>query len=309
MGLGDIYTTYPKRALGMDQDRYSYRAMRTAPALKLPGEAKLALFITVPVEWFPLDMSNKPFAPAGALARPYPDSQTYTARDYGNRVGIYRMMDAFAAHNIKPTALMNSKVAERYPILLKAILSEGWEIMASGTDMAHLIHGDMDADAEAAFIAESIGTLRRLSGQKVRGWHSPDFSESLLTPDLLAAQGIEYFADFANDEKPYDFRVEGGHLVALPAAYELADRKIIHQHFNTLADFEEQVMAAFNFLYGEASYEDGRIMTLSLSPWLMGQPYRIAGLERLLAAIMAQPGVLAMTAGELADLHLSAAQK
>jgi allantoinase len=303
MAMGVDYITYPKRGLGMDQDRYPYREFRKAPALKLPNNAKLALFVTVPVEWYPMDASNKPFAPIGGLLRPYPDSQGYTARDYGNRVGIYRMMNAFASAGIKPTALLNSRVAKRYPILLKAILEEGWEIMASGTDMAHLIHSELTAEEETAIITESLETLRSMTGQKIEGWHSPEFSESHRTPELLAANGIKYFADFVNDEKPYDFRVDSGTLTAIPGAYELADRKIIHQHFNTLADFEEQVMAAFTFLYGDATPEDGRIMTLSVTPWLMGQPYRIAALERLLNTIMSHSDVIALQAGEIAALH------
>ena len=301
------YFSYPLRRAGVDLDRYDYRRMRKAAALRLPGKARLAVFVMIPVEWFPLDNSNQPFMPTGGFIRSYPDTQTYSARDYGNRIGIFRMMDAFAKYGVKPTAAMNSMVAERYPLLVDSICEEGWEIMASGLDMAHLHHSGLDIEVEREMVHKSVTTLRQLSGQTVQGWHSPDHSESWVTPDLIAAEGITHFADWTNDELPYEFRVKGGSLVALPAPYELADRTILHVHFNSLDDYEHQIFAAFRLLLSESSVESGRIFAVSFSPWLMGQPYRIACLERILKTVFSESGVISLTGTQLAEAFRAAA--
>lgn len=301
MGLGDSYLNYPKRGLGMDQGRFPHRRLRDAQAMRWPDGKPVGVWITVGVEWFPLDMGVKPFAPLGAPERPYPDTQTYTARDYGHRVGIYRLMDAFARHGVKPTAAVNSAVADRYPLLLEAIGHEGWEVMAAGVDMGQLHHSGLAPEAERALVHQSLDTLRKASGQAVLGWRSPAFSESAATPELVAASGVRWIADWANDEKPYEFALaDGGSLLSLPASFELSDTKIIHQHSNSLADFEHQILAAFKQIRSEATTEDGRILALSVAPWLMGQPYRIAAMERLLATIFGSGDAVSVTAEQIA---------
>lgn len=306
MTMGTSYLTYPSRKEGMDHSRYPYRVMREAPPMRFSGNIRLAVWLTVHVEWFPLDVGDTPFLPAGAPDRPYPDTQTYTARDYGNRIGIFRLLDALNARGIKPTAAMNSAIAERYPVLVEEIVSSGWEVMAAGIDMGHIHSGSMSRSTERDWIDQSVTTLRKATGQPVLGWHSPANSQSAATPDLLAGAGIEYFADWTNDERPYDFRIENGSLISLPAAYELSDLKILHQHFNRLADFEQQIGAACDILHREAA-AGPRILSISLNPWLSGQPYRIASVERVLDHILSKPEVAFVSADELALAHRASA--
>ena len=307
-GLGQDYLRYPRRALGMDQTRYPYRAMRRAPAMRWPGGARVGVWITVHVEWFPLDMPSRPILPVGAIQRAYPDTQTYTARDYGNRVGIYRLLDAFAAHGARPTAAINAAVAERYPMLIQAICEAGWEVMAAGLDMGHLHYAGIPPDEERALVRHSLATLRQATGQAVLGWHSPAFTQSAITPELVADEGVRWMADWVNDEKPYDFALAGGgSVLALPAAHELSDTQIIELHSADLADFERQVLAAFHTIRAEASPDDGRILSLSISPWLMGQPYRIAAMERILAALFDSGDAVSVTAEQIAAAWYGAA--
>lgn len=300
-GLGEGYIQYPRRAFGMDQARYPYRAMRRAPAMRWPGGARVGVWITVHVEWFPLDMPTQPVLAVGAIQRAYPDTQTYSARDYGNRVGIYRLMDAFAAHGVRPTAAINAAVAERYPLLIRAICDAGWEVMAAGLDMGHLHHNGITPDEERALVRHALAILRQATGQPVLGWHSPAFSQSAVTPELVADAGVRWMADWVNDEKPYEFALAGGgSLLALPAAHELSDTQIIELHSADLADFERQVLAAFATIRDEASPDDGRILPLSISPWLMGQPYRIAAMERILAVMFGSGDAIPVTAEQIA---------
>jgi len=296
------YFDYPHRRPGLDHDRFDHRVLPRAQPVAWPGGARVALWVTVHLEFFPLDMGyldKPPFQPVGAMARPYPDYWAYTLRDYGNRVGVYRVMRILERHGIKATAAMNSDVAARYPTLLQAVLKQGWEVAAAGVNMAKLHHGGLGVDAERALVAESIGTLRRLSGQPVIGWHSPMQSESAATLDLVAAEGITYVTDWINDDMPYPMRTAHGPLHAMPLTHELSDRFILWQMHQSNADYVDQALAAFKTLHAEARSQGGRILSLAIHPWVGGQPHRARALARLIQSIRAHAGVWSATGAEI----------
>ena len=102
------YLEYPLRRHGMDHDRYDWTQLHQRRGVAWPGGARIALWITVALEWFPLDMKGQPFKPPGAMQTAYPDLRHYTLRDYGNRVGIYRVMQALQRHGIRASAAVNT---------------------------------------------------------------------------------------------------------------------------------------------------------------------------------------------------------
>ncbi len=304
--VGPRYLDSPIRREGMDHDLYDWRATWSQPRLVWPGPVRLGVWFQVAVEWFPLDIGAHPFLPIGAPYRPYPDTQTYTQRDYGNRVGIYRMMDALRAARVPVSGFVNARIAARYPLLLRHIREEGWEIVAAGLDAGALHHEGLAEDVERGMIAEALALLRA-GGAEPRAWHSPSWSQSTRTPVLLVEAGMTAMADWPNDEAPYVFRTPSGPILSLPAAYELSDRKILIERTNTLADFEDQMLRAFGRLRREAAEgPGGRLLTINLSPWIMGQPYRIAALERLLAAIFSGEDVAAVTIPDIVAAHRAA---
>ncbi len=283
--VGPDYLATPRRGPGMDHDFYDWRATWAQPRLR-PGAVRLGVWFQVAVEWFPLDIAAHPFLPIGAPPRPYPDTQTYTQRDYGNRVGIYRMMDAFRGAGAPASAFVDARLAARYPLLVRHIREAGWEIVTAGLDAGALHHEGLAEDTERGMIAGALALLRA-AGVEPAVWHSPSWSQSTRTPALLVQAGMRAMADWPNDEAPYEFRTPSGPILSLPAAYELSDRKILIERSNTLADFEDQMLRAFRRLRREAAEgPGGRLLTVNLSPWIMGQPYRIAALERLLAAFL-----------------------
>ena len=299
MTLPEDYLHYPHRSPGMDHDRYEWSILPRRKPLQWPGGAKVALWVAPALEWFPLESTNKPFRPPGGLERPYPDYRYYTHRDYGNRVGIFRIMKLLDKLGIKASVTMNSAVAERYPFLLNEVTRRGWEIIANGVDMAHLHHGGLPEDEEAGWIKQSLETLRRLSGQPVTGWMSPGKSESHATPDLLAAEGIEYVCDWINDDMPYPLKTKSGSLYSMPHSHEIDDRVILLQYHHSERDFTDQVQDQFDTLYREADTQGGRIMAITLHPWVIGQPYRMKPLEEALSHIMNHEGVWSASASEI----------
>ena len=299
MTLPEDYLRYPHRRHGMDHDRYEWSILFRRKPVSWPGGAKVALWVCPALEWFPLDMQNKPFRPPGGLERPYPDYRYYTHRDYGNRVGIFRIMKVLDKLGIKASATINSAVAERYPFLLKEVTRRGWEVIAHGVDMAHLHYGGMPEAEEAAQILQAVTSLRELSGQPVTGWLSPGKSESHATLDLLAANGIEYVCDWINDDMPYPLKTSGGSLFSMPHSHEIDDRQILLQYHHSEQDFIEQVKDQFDTLYQEADQYGGRILSITLHPWVIGQPYRIKPLEEALSYIMGHEGVWCATGSEI----------
>jgi hypothetical protein len=196
---------------------------------------------------------------------------------------------------------MNSDIARHYPRLIEETLRRDWELMASGINMARLHHGGLAEDAERALISESVTTLREAAGRPIAGWHSPGHSQSMNTLPLLAAQGLSYVADWINDDLPYALRTPSGALHALPLNFELSDRKILVQHDRTVEDYEAQVLAAFRHLVAESDRYGGRLLSLSVTPWITGYPHRIRTLERVLDTILQEGSVWPATGSQIVE--------
>ncbi len=301
MSIPDDYLQYANRRYGMDHDRYDWSMLPARKPVSWPDGARVALWVVPALEWFPLDMKGQPFKPPGAMQTAYPDLRHYTLRDYGNRIGIFRIMQALERHGIRASVAVNAAVAVRYPSLLQACLQRGWEVIANGQDMEHLHHGGLALDDEKKLVEDTLALLRKASGQPVRGWLSPAKSESAHTPDLLAAAGVDYVCDWVNDDMPYPMRTTSGRLHAMPHPIDIDDTTILVQNHHTEDDFRDQLCDQFDLLYRESASQGGRIMAISLHPWVIGQPYRIGALEQALAHIMRHRGVWAATGSEILD--------
>jgi allantoinase len=295
------HLAYPKRKRGLDHAWFAHRPVRERPKLDWPNGARVALWITVPVEFFPLEAPPQPLRPSGGLDRAYPDYWNYAHRDYGNRVGIYRIMRVLDRLGLRATAPLNAEAATRYPRLVEEIRRRNWEVAAMSATMATIHHGGLAREAERELIAGAAATLRRVSGQQVLGWHSPGHSESMATLELLTESGFAYVMDWINDDLPYEMQTPAGPIHSLPLTQEWCDRNILLQHEGMIEDYAAQVTAAFRCLDMEAKTHGGRVLSLAVTPWLIGYPHRIAGFARLLETILAEGSVWPATGIELLD--------
>lgn len=303
MALDPTYLEYPNRRYGMDHDRYQWSLLKDRPKVAWPNGAKVALFIVTALEVFPLDQKGAPFKLPGGMVTPYPDLRHYSLRDYGARVGVWRMLELFDRLKLRTTWAVNGRATERYPYLLRTLANRaGDEIAAHGWDMDSPHYGGQPQDQEAALVEKTLGALRAFTGQAVEGWVSPGRSESMATPDLLKAGGVEWFGDWINDDMPYPFHTTEGDLTAMPLSADVDDRQIIVEFRHSEADFAQQVIDQFTYLHREAEATGGgRVMSLSLHPWVMGQPHRIGALAKALEHIAHAPGVWSATAGQIAE--------
>ncbi len=275
---------YPMRRYGMDHERYEWSMLASRPPVTWPHRRPLAVWVNVSLEHFPLDAKGAGFKAPGNMSMPYPDLRHYTLRDYGNRVGIVRVLDALARHGIRSSFAVNGELAERYPWLLRRVAATGGEFVGHGWNMDHVHHGGMPEQEEALLIRRSLDALQPFSPVPIRGWLSPARSQSERTPDLLHAAGIEWCGDWVNDELPYPMKAGDGTLTSIPLSMELEDRFIIAENGHGESEYADQVIDACEFLLREAqSLGCGRLLALSIHPWVLGQPHRIGYFERICA--------------------------
>ena len=287
MSLDKTFLEYPRRKYGMDHDRYDWSMVTDRPKVIWPEDKKLALWVNVCLQFFPINQKGKPFVPTGGMTMPYPDLRHYSLREYGNRVGIYRFLKAFDEYSIKPTFALNTRVAERYPYLMDVL------------HMDALHYGGQDIDEERKQIDYSLSKLRELSGQDVTGWISPDRSESDNTPDLLAEHGVQYFCDWVNDDMPYQFKTNNGEIVAMPLSQELEDSFILLNNKHTEDSYVEQICDACEFLIDESDEQGGRILSLNIHPWMLGKHHRIGKLESVLEYVTSKSEVWSASSADI----------
>jgi allantoinase len=299
MPLDPSYLEYPNRHYGMDHDLYDWSMLVQRKPVTWPDKAKVALWVNVSLQYFPLNQQGNPFPPTGGMTTSYPDLRHYTLREYGNRVGIYRLLKAFDKYNIKPTFAVNAQLAERYPYLINRLVERGDEIIGHGWNMDTPHYGGQDRNEESAVIEKSLSSLRNITGQAVEGWLSPSKSQSANTPELLAENGIKYMCDWINDDMPYPFRTPTGEITAMPLSTELEDRFIMQANLHSEAEYADQIADAFDYLYKEADEQGGRMLALSIHPWMLGQPHRIGKLEQVLEYITKHDAVWSAGAGEI----------
>jgi peptidoglycan/xylan/chitin deacetylase (PgdA/CDA1 family) len=284
MALDPSHLQYPRRRHGMDHDRYAWSMLEQRSPVAWPQSRPLALWINVSCEHFPLDARGVGVKAHGSMTMPYPDLRHYTLRDYGNRVGVFRVIDALGAASLPASFAINGELARRYPVLLRRLAGVASEFVAHGWNMDCVHHGGMDAERERAWIADTLAALSPHAPAPIRGWLSPARSQSAATPDLLRAAGINWCADWVNDELPYCFETTAGALATLPLSIEIEDRFVIGENLHAESEWADQCIDSFDFLLEESSrLGQGRLFALNLHPWVIGQPHRVRHLERVLA--------------------------
>jgi len=283
------------------RDHYAWSPITARPPLAWPDGARVAVCLIVCLEHYEWELPEGSYAPPtvpGGLGRlPFPDIPNYAHREYGNRVGIYRIMRILEKYGIRATAAVDALVAENYPTLISECRKLQWEFVAHGISPNRMITSRMSPDDESAYIRRSIDALKRSSGSTPVGWFGPEYGESEQTLELLARAGIQYVCDWPNDEQPYLMSTDSGDLVSVPLQLDLDDVSSIWLHNIGPDDYAQMVIDAFDAMYSDG----GRVLFLNLHPWLIGQPFRSKYLERALHHVSQHSGVWFATGQELVD--------
>ncbi len=289
------YLTYPKRGYGQDHDFYDWQQAKDHPKLVWDNNAKVAVNFIIPLEFFPLNPSGVPFKHPGAMATPYPDLRHFTVRDYGNRVGVYRILETLETTGVKATFAVNGEIARRYPPLVEIIKSHGHEIAAHGLSTDNIHHERLSAAEETKLIKDSLNCFTSTP----RGWLSPARAQSFKTLERLAKANIKYCLDWEMNQAPIMANTKNGDITLIPNNYELSDFTLLHTRRQTEESWLSQIQNAFDVLAAEHSRYGGQMLGLTLTPYIIGQPFRIWALRSLLAHIKDKQSIEVFTTAQI----------
>jgi allantoinase len=283
----------------VEPNRFPYSPISTRPKLKWPGDARIALWIVPNIEHY--EYLPNPVGARDPWPRvPHPDVQAYGARDYGNRVGFWRMLDVIDKYDVPCTVSLNIAAYEHYPEIMAQCEARRWDVMCHGIYNTQYLW-NLPEDEERALIADCVSSFRRQTGRDFTGWFSPAGTHTLNTPDLVAEAGIRYYCDWFHDDQPFPMRVKSGNLITMPYQMDVNDGLNFRVNIDA-EEFADNCIALFDQLYAE-SEENGRIMTFAPHPYILGHPHRIRHFERILKHILSHDGVWKTTGIEIVDWY------
>ena len=278
--------------------RYPYSAIIDRPDFSWPENKRLAIYIAVNLECFPFGEGT------GATLtseKPKPDVLNYAWRDYGNRVGVWRMLDLFDELDLPSTALINSEMYTQAPRVVEAFRERGDEISAHGRTNAEK-QGQMSEGDESALIAEATQTIKEAEGATPKGWLGPWISESEVTPDLLQEAGYDYLLDWSHDDQPVWMKTRRGRILSVPYPQELNDIPQIVNRQKEGRMFADMILDAYATFEAESAARP-LVMGIALHPYIIGQAHRLPHLARALKQLRerADERVWFTTAGAISD--------
>lgn len=294
----------------MDNPYYDWSPLAFRPTLRWPHNANVALGVLITLEhlaWYPpadstiASLIGSPVGGYPSIPEPHHLSQW----EYGNRVGVFRVMDVLERNGIAPTVAMDVSVAEHAPYLVRYLRDRGAEFVGHGLSSEQLITEAMPEQQEARLIQDTLTRLTELTGGPVRGWHGVEYWESSRTVRLLAAAGVDYVLDWPNDEQPHRMKVPVGRMTNLPVALELDDVLAVTQHHITASALRAVMTDSFDRLYLDGQ-TTGRLLMLNVHPWVTGHPYRIKHFAAAIDHMCARPAVWKATGGQIVDRYREA---
>lgn len=290
---------------------YDFVPMPQRKPLRWPNDNRLAIILTTNFEyWDPVRDDPAPFYPGGPsivggnLAGNVYDNPNYTWREYGQRVGVWRMFDVFDAEGVPSSCTMNAKMAlERRPVI-EAALERGWEIVAHNYVQTDLLTDfTFDEAAEREVIRQTLKVYEDACGRKAKGWLSSSLRSTLNTIDLLAEEGLLFITDLLNDDQPYLVQTRSGRpMVSVSYTSEVNDFSFLRQGLTVDSGFQ-MFKEQFDWLYAESA-TSGRFMNIGLHPHVIGQPFRIRALRDFIRYAKQFEGVWFATREEIAEWYL-----
>lgn len=279
-----------------DHGRYAYRAITDRPDYSWPEGKRLAVYIGLNLEHFAFGEGlGAEIAPGG----PQPDVLNYAWRDYGNRVGAWRMRDLFDALDMPVSVLANSAMYDYAPDLMAAFRARGDEVVGHGRTNSER-QSVLPEAGEAELIREATEVLQVAEGVAPQGWLSPWIAETVHTPDLLAQAGYGYTLNWCMDDQPVWLQTRHGRLLSIPYPQEVNDIPSIVARKDSASDFADMIIDNFDEML-EQSVHQPLVMGIALHPYLVGQPYRLRHLRRALSHIAARREQIWLT--RAGDIH------
>ncbi len=292
--------------------QYDFVPMPQRKPLKWPDGKRMALMITTNFEyWDPVKDTDRVLYPGGPgivggtlSGRTY-DNPNWTWREYGQRVGVWRMFDAFEAAGVPTSCTMNAKMGLERKAVIDHAVAKGYEIVAHNYEQSELLTDFQDdEEAERRVIRETLKVYEDTVGKPARGWLSSSLRCTPNTVDLIAEEGLIFTCDLLNDDQPYLVQTRSGTpVVSVPYTSEVNDFTVFMRQGKDAEGaflvFKEQ----FDWLYKESA-TSGRHMNIGLHPHVIGQPFRIRALTMFLDYVRQFDDVWWATREDIATWYL-----
>ena len=280
----------------------TYSPITDRPPIRWPNDARVALWLAPNIEHYEYQPPPSKYRDAWPRV-PHPDVMQYSYRDYGNRIGFWRMLEVFDHYQLRATVSLNVAVLEHFPEIRDAMVQRDWDYMSHGIYNTRYLFG-ASVEEEREFYRDTIATVRKHTGKQLKGMLGPGFSSTVNTPDLMAEAGFVYHVDWFVDDQPFPINVKQGKLIGIPYTRDLNDALLFRNPGFEADYFLEICKRQFDVLYEEGA-ESGRVMCIALHPGLIGQPHRVKYFADALAYILGHKGVWAATADEIAEYYLA----
>ena len=280
---------------------FQYVPINRRPKLNWPGGARVALWVNPNIEFFGLD-DVMPGTVNERVAREHarvPNVRNWSLRDYGNRVGVWRIMETLTRYGIRASAALNSELCIHHPEIIEEAGRLGWELMGHGQTNALRLN-EMSPEQEREAIFEALDLIEAACGTRPVGWLGPGLAETWNTLEYLSQAGIRYVCDWANDDQPYTMQIGSPPMVSLPYSVQTNDVPAYFDMKASVPEFERTLKAQFDTLYREGA-DSGRVMAIAVHPFLTGQPHRIGALDSALEYICSHEHVWLATGREIVD--------
>lgn len=262
-----------------------------------PGGATLAVWLIPNVEIFLLD-------PGAGTTGSTPGDQdvlNYTWREYGMRVGLWRLADAMDALGVRGTVALNAAVCEVFPKAIEELDKRGWEMMGHNVTNSRTLR-NAAPEQEKTIVQTTLQVIEQFTGKKVRGWLGSGLAETFDTLDVLAAAGVRYTGDWNNDDLPVRMKVKSGSMHGVPYGNEINDIRFF-QTGHTGDEYAQMLIDQFDVLYAD-SRTLPRVMGIPLHPFHVGQPLRIKYFSKALQHMKQRERVWFATGHEILEAYL-----
>jgi allantoinase len=281
-------------------DRYDDSLIFERKPFRWPGNATLAIWIAPNVEVWRYD------SPAGQAISPnergiVPDVVNYAWREYGMRVGLWRLADVLDAVGVRATVALNSAVVEAHPKAVDEMKRRRWEFMGHGITNSENLAG-LPLEKERALIQTALKTIEQATGNRPRGWLGSGLTETYNTLDILAEEGVIYCGDWNSDDQPYPMKVRTGTMFSIPYCMEINDIPLFIRKGYTGEQYLQSLVDQFDALYADSA-KHPRVLGIPLHPMITGQPLRSRYLERALAHMKKHERVWFATGSEIIDAY------
>ncbi len=222
---------------------------------------------------------------------------------YGNRVGVPRILKLLDKHGIKATFYVPAVAALLHSDEQRRVIAEGHEIGIHG--WIHELNSVLPYDVERDLMMRSADTLEKITGKRAVGLRTPSWDFSPNTLRIEKEMGLKYDSSLMADEDCYELLLDGTPtgIVEFPvewvrddAVYFMMNRFSALRPYTPPADVLDIFRREF-----DAAYEEGGIFQITCHPHVIGYRSRIWILEELIRHAKSKGNVWFATHADVVD--------